>query len=87
MNTFALEIVTPNGAEPVRHITSLGVPAEEGRLTVLAHHQPLICLLRKGTLVLGDENGTKVTRDIEEGSMRVTREGVTLLLRGITSEQ
>ena len=85
MKTFTLEIVTPDGTEPVRHITSLGVPAEDGRLTLLAHHQPLVCLLRKGTLVVGNEDGTKETRDIDEGTMRVTRDGVTLLLRGLTS--
>jgi F-type H+-transporting ATPase subunit epsilon len=84
MNSFTLEIVTPDGAEPSCRITSLGVPAHDGRLTVLAHHQPFICLLRSGTLVIRMEDGTEATREIDEGSMRVTRDGVTLLVRAIT---
>ena len=48
MRTFKLEIVTRDAGYPPREVTSLNVPAARGRLTVLARHQPLVCMLQAG---------------------------------------
>jgi hypothetical protein len=67
MNDFELEIITPEAALPKRRATSIDVPAEFGRLMVLAGHEPFICCLREGPARVGhampvsgvweDENG------------------------------
>ena len=52
MRSFKMEIVTPDRHYPERDVTFLDVPAEQGRLTVLAGHEPLICGLCDGLLRL-----------------------------------
>lgn len=80
MRTFKLEIVTRDAAYPSRDVTSLNVSAEKGRLTVLARHQPLVCSLHAGRTVIRDDEDRKEDWHIGEGTMTVTRKGVTLLV-------
>lgn len=78
MSTFRLSIVTPDIAYPTRDVESLDVSAEEGRLTVLARHQPMICLVRAGDLRIGIPGGLE-TWAVAGGVLRVER-GETVLL-------
>ena len=76
-----LEMVTPTGALPPRAVQFLDVPAEGGRLTILARHQPMVCLLRAGTVVARDAEGAEEQWTIRSGTLTVERGGVTLLTR------
>ena len=78
MSTFRLRIVTPDLAYPPREVESLDVPAEEGRLTVLARHQPMICLVRTGQARIAASGGPE-DWTIAAGVLRVDR-GETVLL-------
>ncbi len=80
MRTFKLEIVTRDAGYPPREVTSLNVPAARGRLTVLARHQPLVCMLQAGRVTILDAEGAGEDWRIGEGTMTVTREIVTLLV-------
>jgi F-type H+-transporting ATPase subunit epsilon len=80
MKSFNLEILTPLARYPRQEVTALDVPAEQGRLTVLAGHQPLVCGLRQGRIRVERTDGTREQWQIEEGFMTVLREGVTLLV-------
>ncbi|MFC1462171.1 FoF1 ATP synthase subunit delta/epsilon [Verrucomicrobiota bacterium] len=81
---FKLEIITPAGATPARMVTFLDVPAVCGRLTVLANHEPMICSLAEGFVRVREDDEVAEERwEIGQGSMEVTRDDVTLLLREI----
>ena len=80
MDVLTLEIRTPEQSWTMDDVTSLDVPAAQGRLTVLPGHAPLVCALEPGALVIArgeaEETWTGGT-----GTLQVTAEGVTLLLR------
>jgi len=81
MNTFSLAIVTPARSHSVREVVSLEVPGEEGRLTILAHHEPLVCLLRPGVVHIRTSEGDPDDWIIEGGTLTVAPDSVTLLTR------
>ena len=83
MNAFQFQIITPDRILPEREIVFLDVPAEEGRLTVLAGHQPFICSLRAGEIKLRSGEGESENISIGPGTMTVTPDGVTLLVRNV----
>jgi F-type H+-transporting ATPase subunit epsilon len=84
VNAFRLEIVSPDTAYPARDVAALDVPAAGGRLSVLARHQPLVCLLEAGTVRLRSADGVVEEWTIEGGSLRVASDMVTLLVRRLT---
>ena len=87
MNTFRLEIITPDKAYPVREIVSLDVPAEEGRLTILAQHQPFVCCLTGGTVKIKTGSGEPESWLTGPGTMKVIADTVTLLLQTAQPEE
>lgn len=81
MKTFELEIVTPDGGPPPLAATSLDVPAEGGRLTVLPGHQPLIAALRAGRTRVVGAAGARADWLTGPGTLTVAPDGVCLLVR------
>ena len=71
--------VTPCAAHGPRDISAVDVPAEKGRLTVLARHEPMVCSLREGLLLVDDAEGQREQWRIGPGVMHVGRERVTVL--------
>ncbi|MBN2302778.1 MAG: F0F1 ATP synthase subunit epsilon [Lentisphaerae bacterium] len=80
MNTFDLEIVTPEQIFPRRSITSIDVPASNGRLTVLANHEKFICSLLSGVVKIRNGKNSEEW-SVGAGTMTVDRNSVTLLVR------
>jgi F0F1-type ATP synthase epsilon subunit len=80
MSSFELEILTPLARYPRRKVSAVDVPAEKGRLTVLAGHQPLVCTLNRGAVRIEGTDGVTERWQVAEGFMTVLREGVTLLV-------
>ena len=81
MNTFTLEIITPDRSYPERTIVMLNVPAEDGRLAVLAHHAPLVCSILSGTVQLMAEDGRNESWQVGSGTLSVEGNAATLLVR------
>jgi F0F1-type ATP synthase epsilon subunit len=81
MNTFKLEIVTPDRAYPPRDVVSVNVPAENGPLTVLARHQAMLCCLKPGTAKIVNDDSREETWIIGPGTLTVRREIVTMLVQ------
>jgi F-type H+-transporting ATPase subunit epsilon len=75
---FPLRILTAERSHPARAVRAVDVPAAEGRLTVLARHQPLVVALRAGRVRIRPATGAPEEWRTEEGVMTVGREGVTL---------
>jgi F0F1-type ATP synthase epsilon subunit len=81
MNTFKLEIITPETAYPPRDVVSVNVPAENGPLTVLARHQTMLCCLKTGTAKIVNPDSREETWTIGQGTLTVRREMVTMLVQ------
>jgi F-type H+-transporting ATPase subunit epsilon len=79
--TFTLEMIAPDQAPPPQAVASLNVPAENGRLTVLARHQPIVCALRPGTITVTDAKGEARAWQIGAGVLTVQDNRATLLVR------
>ena len=86
MSTFALKLITREGAQPDRRVTSVDVPAAHGRLTVLARHEPLVCAVLPGAVKVVDEAGTHETWQTPGGVLEVGPEETTLLV-GTAAQQ
>ncbi|MBN1556743.1 MAG: hypothetical protein JW951_01205 [Lentisphaerae bacterium] len=84
MEPFELEIVTPDGYVPPRPILALDVPAESGRLAVLARHAPLVCALTGGQALIMDATARRETWRLGPGTLTVTAGRATLLVRSAT---
>jgi F-type H+-transporting ATPase subunit epsilon len=52
MNTFTLEIVTPDKLVYSQEIEQVTVPSSDGQLTILPHHVPLFATLTDGEVVI-----------------------------------
>lgn len=59
---------------------SLNAPGIHGDLTVLAHHSPLVTLLKAGTLTVTLEDGQQKTFSTEKGILEVKDNEVTVLI-------
>ena len=80
---FKFEIVTPDRTFPVMDVVFLDVPAENGRLTILANHENMLCGLTAGSLISRDVNNSQTEWEIGGGTMSVDQKKVTLLVRDI----
>ena len=84
---FKLEVMTPAGPSPSRMVSFLDVPAAEGRLTILANHEPMICSLNEGFVRIREDDDLAEERWwIGRGTMEVTGADTTLLVREIRPE-
>ncbi len=58
---------------------SVTVPGVDGEMTILAHHEPLISLLKKGTIVVIQKD-TKEAYPITSGTLEVSNNQATILI-------
>jgi F0F1-type ATP synthase epsilon subunit len=80
MTTFNYEIITPDKAYPPREVVSLTVLAENGPLTVLARHQPMVCCLKSGKAKITTADLQEEFWNMGQGTLTVRHEMVTLLV-------
>jgi len=79
MREFSLEIVTESGREHVEGVTLLDVPAEDGRLSIMGGHQPLICTLTNGNIRAVRINDEVLYWRINDGTIIVESDRVRLV--------
>ncbi len=77
---FRVTITTVAGALFDAEATLMTVPSVEGVATILAHHEPLIALLKKGTISLTDTNGKEMEFPIETGVLEVSNNQATVIM-------
>lgn len=59
---------------------SLTAPGQDGELTVLGHHMPLITTLKAGELVLRVAGEQEKRFSVSEGVLEVRSDGATVIL-------
>jgi len=79
-NTLQLEIVLPEAAVPARAIRGINVQAADGRLTLLANHQPLVAALVPGTAIITTVDGKRETWHLSAGALLMENNTATLLV-------
>ncbi len=86
MKTFLLEIYTPYGKYFDRYVNELIVQTEEYVLGILPNHSPLVAKVKTSKMEI-IQNGEKTCYAIGEGLLNVTKDGVTLLVESIESQE
>ena len=79
MEVFNLLIMTPEHTLYQGEVISALFPGEEGFFEVLAHHAPLIAMVKKGEVVITDKDQKQQHLQIEKGFFEF-RENKGLLL-------
>ena len=82
MDTFTLEILTPNGQIFEGQVVSATLPGEEGEFGVLAHHASLTTLLTSGVIDIVKEDKKQESVLINWGVAQVDEEKVVVLVEG-----
>ena len=87
MNTFLLEIITPQRQAFAEEVESVVVPTTSGIVGVLAHHEPLFSTLREGEIKI--THGTKeFFLAIGGGFMEISSKKVSILVsRAVHSDE
>lgn len=78
-----LIILTPDKELFQGKITSVNVPAIDGRFEVLKGHAPIVAALGKGEVRYQLSKGEKRSIRIEQGFIEVLRDEVSLLVTGV----
>lgn len=73
------EIVTPEKVVLKKHIFQVTVPTEEGEITVLPDHIPLVSILKPGVLEIKNEDGEIEVMSVSGGFLQVTRGKIIVL--------
>ena len=78
-----LIILTPDKELFQGKVTSVNVPAIDGRFEVLKGHAPIVAALGKGEVRYQLSKGEKRSIRIEQGFIEVLRDEVSLLVTGV----
>lgn len=87
MNTFELEIVTPETKLFSGLVQSLQVPGSQGSFQVLYNHAPIISTLGKGRLRFVDEKGNEHLYHTEDGVVEVLKNKAIVLVEKVAEPQ
>ena len=77
-NKIKFKIVTPEKTVYESEIDQLTLPTQEGEITVMANHIPLIAVLQAGELV-AKKGGEEIAMAVSGGMVEVRRNEITIL--------
>ncbi|MDP5170377.1 MAG: ATP synthase F1 subunit epsilon [Bacteroidia bacterium] len=80
MNTFQLEIVTPEAGIFAGDVQSVSVPGTQGGFQVLVNHAPIIATLGKGKMKVVKASGEEVSFSMEDGVIEVLNNKAIVLV-------
>jgi len=83
LNTFRLDITTPQGSEYSGELVHARIPQDSGFVGVLANHAPFVTILGAGLCHLREKNGTEVVFKVGEGFFSVAHNTATLLTQSL----
>jgi F-type H+-transporting ATPase subunit epsilon len=78
--TLQLNIARVDGPVFAGAVVSVTVPGTEGEMTLLPNHTPLVSALRPGTISVRTAEGATETFLVENGTLEVSKNSVTILL-------
>ena len=78
-DSFLLRVATPERPVFSAQVHSVTAPGEQGYFGVLAHHAPMVALLRIGGLTARAEDGKETHIAVSAGVLEVAGNAVTVL--------
>ncbi len=78
---FHVTITNLTGALYEGTVTSLSLPGADGDMVVLAYHEPIIALLKNGTIQLQTEGGEIEKYPIVSGVLEMSHNKAIVLLK------
>jgi F-type H+-transporting ATPase subunit epsilon len=79
MAEFTFRLVTPQRVVFEGPVVSIQAPGSEGYLGVLAHHAPLITMLKEGKLEMRDPSGRTAAWHVAGGFLEVSNNRASAL--------
>ncbi len=80
MSLFRLNIVAPDKVVYSGEVDYFIAPGEEGELTVLSHHEPLVTGIREGSIRIKKEKEDIREIPVQKGILEVSHNQATILL-------
>lgn len=80
MSQFNLFIITPDKKLYEGQAQAVSVPGQEGEMSILKRHAPLLAALKKGKVIVTD-NSSRKEFEIESGVIEVDEKKVVILAR------
>ncbi len=78
-NLIKFEIVTPERTILKEQIVSITVPTTEGELTILAHHIPIVSILKPGIIQIRKDGGEIDLMAVSGGFIEVLRNKIVIM--------
>lgn len=85
MNTFYLEILSPDRIFYRGECKSIVIPISDGMLGIMANHSPLTAAIPQGELTFTKPSGEKVVCAIDNGMADVTDNRVRVLCESVVT--
>lgn len=79
MATFTFELVSPERMLFSGPVDQVVVPGEDGYMTIMAAHAPVMTTLRPGIVTVSEEKGSSKRLYVRGGFADVTASGLTIL--------
>lgn len=79
MSSFHFEIVAPEKLIFSGPVESVILASSEGEMTVLAHHAPLMAMLKPGVITINEEQGAVQKLFVRGGFADIAPSGLTVL--------
>jgi F-type H+-transporting ATPase subunit epsilon len=79
MATFTFELVSPERVLFSGPVTEVVVPGEDGDMTIMANHAPVMTTLRPGIVSVSEDKGAAKRLYVRGGFADVTASGLTIL--------
>lgn len=79
MATFTFELVSPERVLFSGPVEQVVVPGDEGDMTIMANHAPVMTTLRAGIVSVGEDKGSTKRLFVRGGFADVTANGLTIL--------
>lgn len=86
MTEFSLRVITPEQTIIDKKVTSVIAPGESGYLGILAHHAPLITILKEGKLTVKAGTAEEIYK-ISPGVLEVFKNQAIILVDAINEWQ
>ncbi|MEX0652287.1 MAG: F0F1 ATP synthase subunit epsilon [Candidatus Paceibacterota bacterium] len=77
---FFLTITAVNTKLFEGEVSSVTAPADEGEVTILAHHEPFVSVLKKGIITVRVEGAEPKSFEVEKGILEVGGNKATILV-------
>lgn len=76
---FQLKIITPEREVFSEDVDQVTLPTQDGEITVLPHHVPLVSILKPGEILIKWAGGKEYPLAVSGGMLQVRSDGVIIL--------